>query len=126
MNKPIDEERFGELLAERFPVIAAEADEGVTPSIFLRMGALAKATQGAIREGDRAAVKALFEFVSQVYRHANPDVCNAICVSYLEQLDFDGRRATAINARQLLPTELQNADEDLGAYNLKLFERKKP
>ena len=85
------------------------------------MGTLAHATQMAISAEDVQTVRRHFAFVDELFSSAAPDVENAIYVSYLENLAFDGRQARRIGARGLLPPRLRKALADLEEYLDKLF-----
>ncbi len=117
----IDRERFILLLTERFPDVAATIDDYSRGLLHLEMATLARATQGAIDGGDRDTVRKYFAFVDEVFRDAAPDVANAVNVSYLEHLRFDGRKAGATKARELLTPRLRQALLELEDYLRRLF-----
>ena len=121
MAEPIDAERFIALFFDRFPLIAAGTDVCARGVVHLEMHTFARATQAAIRAEDTATVKTHFAFIGEVFRLANPEVKNAVFVSYLECLSFDGRHGTKIKARQLLTPQLQAGLRELEAYNAELF-----
>ncbi len=56
-----------------------------------------------------------------MFRRASPEVKNALFVSYLERLSFDGRHGKRIKARELLSPQLQVGLRELEAYNAALF-----
>ncbi len=121
MAELIDHERFIALLAERFPDVAASIDDCSHGLLHLEMATLARATQAAIDEGDRDAVGRYFAFVDEVFCDAAPDVKNAVKVSYLENLRFEGRKAGPTRARELLTPRLRQALSELGEYLGRLF-----
>ena len=123
MSDPIDRDRFIALLTERYPAVAADIDECACGRLHLEMGTLARATQVAISDEDTTAVKAYFAFVGEVFRLATPEVKNAVYVSYLECLGFDGRHGKRIKAREMLSPQLQAGLRGLEAYNAELFGR---
>lgn len=125
MAEPIDRERFVAMLTERYPAIADDIDDCARGLLHLEMGALARATQAAISDEDKAAVRAYFAFVSEVFRLATPEVKNAVFVSFLECLSFDGRRGKRIGAREMLSPQLQAGLRGLEEYNTELFRRRK-
>jgi hypothetical protein len=116
----IDRERFIVLLTERFPNVAADIDDCSQGLLHLEMATLARATQRAIDAQDKETVRRHFGFVDELFRDAAPDVENAVNVSYLENLRFEGQKAAATNARELLPPRLQRALVDLEAYLAKI------
>ncbi len=125
MAAPIDRERFIALLGERYPAIAADIDECARGLLHLEMGTLARATQAAISAEDKSAVRGYFAFIGEVFRLATPEVKNAVYVSFLECLSFDGRHGKRIGAREMLSPQLQTGLRDLEEYNTELFRRRK-
>src|SRR4051812_45195912 len=119
----VDREAFLIMLAERYPVIAADHDEGAGGLLHMEMGALARAAQAAISDEDTAAVREHFRFIDEVYCRATPEVKNAVHVSYLERLGFDGRHGKRIKAREMLSPALQAGLRGLEGYNAELFGR---
>ena len=82
--------RFEELLAKRFPSIAAQIDEIERGLLHLEMGAFARPTCNAIDSGDSEEVATHLAFIDQFFVDAPPDLENAIYVSYLKDV-FLGR-----------------------------------
>jgi hypothetical protein len=121
MAKPIDRDRFIALLTERFPEVAAEIDDCSQGLLHLEMATLARATQAAIDNQDRDTVRRHFHFIDEVFQDAAPDVENAVNVSYLEGLRFEGRKAGPTRARELLTPPLRQALVDLEDYLARLF-----
>jgi hypothetical protein len=124
MAKPIDHARFVALLAERYPAVAADIDKCARGLLHLEMHALALAAQAAISDEDKAAVRGYFAFIGEVFRLATPDVRNAVFVSFLECMGFDGRHGKRIGAREMLSPQLQAGLRGLEEYNAELFRRK--
>src|SRR5689334_19074825 len=116
MSARIDHAHFIALLTERFPAVAASVDDCSLGLLHPEMATLARATQAAIDRGDKDTVVAHFAFVHSVFGEAAPDVENAIYVSYLENLQFDGRKSAVANARQLLTPRLSQALQELEAH----------
>ena len=125
-NGTIDHARFMAMLTERFPAIANSIDDCSHGLLHPEMGTLASATQAAIDQCDKATILQHFAFVDEVFRDANAEVENAVYVSYLENLRFDGRTAGPTNARELLPTRLRQALAKLDAHWEKMFPPEKP
>lgn len=124
MGGMIDREAFIDMLTERYPAVAAGIDDCAQGFLHLEMGTLARAVQAAISDEDTAAVRDHFRFIGEVYRRATPEVKNAVHVSYLECLSFDGKHGKRIKARGLLSPELQAGLIGLEAYNAELFGRR--
>jgi hypothetical protein len=125
MGEVIYHERFIELLTERFPAVVADIDDCARGLLHLEMGTLARNTQAAISNEDKSAVKEYFAFIDDVFRCATPDVKNAVFVSFLECLSFDGRHGKRIKARELLSARLQTGLRELEEYNAELFARQR-
>jgi hypothetical protein len=120
MSGSIDRERFVALLHEQFPEVAAQIDDASDGLLHLEMATFSRATQAAIDAQDGETVKRHFRFIDEVFRGAAPDVENAVNVSYLENLRFDGRKAGPTKARGLLPPRLHQALAELEDYLAKL------
>ena len=120
----IDHSRFIAILNQRYPQIVADIDDCSKGLLHCEMGTVARATQAAIDVGDKETVRQHFAFVDEVFRDAAPDVENAIYVSYLENLRFEGRKAGQADARELLTPRLAQALADLEAHWEKLFNSK--
>lgn len=123
MGGMIDREAFIDMLTERYPAVAADIDDCARGLLHLEMGTLARAVQAAISDEDTAAVGDHFRFIGEVYRRATPEVKNAVHVSYLERLSFEGKHGKRIKAREMLSPELKAGLEGLEAYNAELFGR---
>jgi hypothetical protein len=121
MAKMVDRDEFVAMLTERYPDIAADLDECVRGNLHMEMGALAGVAQAAISDEDKTAVREHFQFIDEVYRRATPEVKNAVHVSYLERLSFDGKHGKRIKAREMLSPALQAGLSGLEAYNAELF-----
>jgi hypothetical protein len=117
----IDHAKFVAILTERFPAVVNSIDVCSQGLLHLEMATLARATQAAIDLQDKNTVLQHFAFIDEVFRDANPDVENAVYVSYLENLRFFGQDASAANGRELLPPRLQEALMELEEHWKKLF-----
>ncbi len=116
MSESIDHVQFLALLTRRFPGVAAAMDDCSRGLLHLEMATLARATQAAIDIQDTETVVQHFQFVDELFRSAAPDVENAVNVSYLENLRFEGRKAEPTKARELLTPRLRQALIELEAY----------
>src|SRR5262249_28827747 len=114
--------RFITLLTERFPTVAGDIDDCSQGLLHLEMATLARATQRAIDTQDKETVQQHFRFIDEIYPDATPEVENAVHVSYLENLRFEGRKAGPTKARELLSPRLRQALTDLEAYLGQLFQ----
>jgi hypothetical protein len=123
VSRNIGRERFIALHNEQFPEVAAKIDDISEGLLHLEMATFSRETQAAIDAQDDETVKRHFRIIDEVFRGAAPDVENALNVSYLEDLRFDGWKAGPTQARELLPPRLHQALVDLEEYLAKLYER---
>jgi hypothetical protein len=121
MAERIDHRRFIALLTERFPEVAARIDDCSQGLLHLEMATLARATQAAIDDQDEPTVLRHFQFIDEVLRDAAPEVENAVNVSYLENLRFEGRMAAPTKACELLRPRLRQALAELEEHLARLF-----
>jgi hypothetical protein len=112
----IDHPRFIALLTQQFPDVVASIDVCSQGLLHCEMGTFARATQEAIDAGDKATIQRHFAFIEEVFGIAAPDVKNAVYVSYLENLRFDGRKAGPANATQYLSPRLKQAFAELETH----------
>jgi hypothetical protein len=119
--KTVDHNRFIALFTEWFPEVAATISDCSKGLLHPEMATLARATQAAIDGADEDTVRRHFQFVDDVFQRAAPDVENAVYVSYLENLRFEGRKARATNARELLTPRLRQALAELEAHLERIF-----
>lgn len=116
MTPLFDRDEFIKQLAARFPEVASDVDDCSEGLLHLEMATFARATQAAINDGDTDLVKRYFTFADEIYSGATPDVENAVNVSYLENLHFDGRNPNRAKTRGLLSPRLSNALASLEKY----------
>jgi hypothetical protein len=126
MPGKIDHATFIAMLTEQFPEVAADMDECSAGLLHPEMGTLARAAQAAISAEDVPLVRKHFQFIDEVYRRSTPEVENAVNVSYLESIGFDGRHANRIKARELLSPQLQTALRELEEYLAQIHGIAKP
>jgi hypothetical protein len=112
-------EDFSRMALAEFPELAEEFEEWAE-LLHLKMGAFARITQGAKGEGDWEKYDRCVRLADELFGRTTPDLENALNVSYLEHLDFDGPRGPKAWAR-LTPRlkvgwkEMQQYLEDLAA-----------
>jgi hypothetical protein len=107
------QKRFEELLASRFPAIAAQITEIEQGLLHLEMAAFARATCAAIDRGDLDEVAEHLAFIDELFRDATPNLENAIHVSYLEDVFLWRDEYRYCSARSMLSDPLQAAFVDL-------------
>ena len=116
MAELFDHAGFIARLTQEFPAIAEGIDDCSRGLLHCEMGSLSHATQAAIDAGDRDSVRRHFQFADKILSQATPEVQNAIYVSYLEHLRFEGRKAGATKARELLTPRLRAALREVEAF----------
>jgi len=121
-----DRDKFIAMLKEHWPDVFADIDDGSAGLLHLEMATLARAVQAAISAEDTPLVKKHFKFIDDIFRQSTPEDENAINVSYLENLDFDGRHAKRIKARELLSPQLHVALRELEDYLAQIHGTDKP
>lgn len=110
----IDRAAFVEALRLRFPSAHARIDPKIEGGLLhLEMGAFHQHLLDAIRAGDPGEVSRCFAFADELLQRGTADVTNAVAVSLLEHLQFDGRRTAW--AKRLLTPALARAWSDVHA-----------
>jgi hypothetical protein len=117
----VDEPEFRRLLLMYFPEVAEEIedDEGL---IHLEMSSLERIANCCIKSGDMDYLKKIYEFVGDLGRHekeVDPEIINAINVSFLEGLNFENNNYGE-TAKRLLPPVLLSMWQAQMAHNRKI------
>jgi hypothetical protein len=84
-------EDFSRMALAEFPELAEEFEEW-SELLHLKMGAFARITQGAKGDGDWEKYDRCVRLADELFGHTTPDLENALNVSFLEHLDFEGPR----------------------------------
>ena len=108
-----DEVKFLTKALIMFPFLADDFVE-YEGLLHPQMGAFSLLVQDAIERGDLIFVQRCFSFQEETLKNAKFNLQNAICVSFLENLNFDNPRG--VEARQLLPDLLLEMLIDLEEY----------
>jgi hypothetical protein len=82
--------------------------------LHLQVGALARLAQSAKGTADWDTYGRVMSLADTLWRNPSKDLLNALNVSFLEHLDFDGPRGSA--AWALLSPALQRGWRDMQAY----------
>jgi hypothetical protein len=117
----VDEPEFRRLLLKHFPEVSEEIedDEGL---VHLEMASLERLANCCIKSGDLNYLKRIYEFVGDLGRHqseVDPDVINAIHVSFLEGLNFENKK-NGEKAKTMLPPVLLRMWEAQMEHNRKI------
>lgn len=102
---------FADLLAVRFPEVAASIDEADFGILSHEVDGLKLATRDAIRRGDWPTVSAHLTFVDEVLQTADIALHEAIGVSYLTGLFYGETAVEFAKVRSLMPKRLATALE---------------
>jgi hypothetical protein len=81
-------EQFLAELGVEFPEVVAQIRPDESGLLHCEVGAFRRATEMALDSGRLWAAERYFTFVERVLRQAEPDLRNALEVSYLEDLAF--------------------------------------
>ncbi|MBL8734275.1 MAG: hypothetical protein JNN13_18005 [Planctomycetes bacterium] len=112
---------FIDALRAQFPAAAAEIDPDIECGLLhLEVGAFCRHAEDAIRAGDAAAVRDCFRFAEWLLQHGDDAVVNAVNVSFLEHLLFEGRKTAW--AKSLMPPALARAWQEMQDYMRQLRE----
>jgi hypothetical protein len=98
----INHAKFMSMLGSEFPEVVAGIREDEKGLLHLEMGAFRRIVEEAIDAGRLWAAEKYFRFVDRVYSEADPDVANAIEVSFLEDFalgEFTLARHEAVKRR---------------------------
>ena len=113
----MNEASFCELALNAFPSLREDFEEW-DGLIHLQIAELADFTQRAIKDGSFETVSKCFQIATVALLEGNKALRNAICVSYLEHLDF--RSEAGKQAKKLMPDVLNQRRNDLLDYNEQL------
>jgi hypothetical protein len=91
------------------PEVSARIQEDDFGILHLEMGAIKLATKDAIRRYEFHTVRRHFSFISYLFEHADNELYDAILISYLEPLFIGEFASEYLNARSLLPANLEDA-----------------
>jgi len=106
-------EDFSRKALAEFPELAEDFEEWAE-LLHLKMGAFARITQAAMGEGDWEKYDRCVRLVDELLGRTSPDLENALNVSYLEHLDFDGPRGP--EAWDPLTSQLQAGWQEMRQY----------
>src|ERR1035438_4870466 len=105
----ISHDEFISMLGSEFPEVVAEIEEERKGLLHCEMGAFRRMVEEAIDNGSLWAAEKYFHFVERVLNEADPDVRNAIEVSFLEDFalgEFTEARHEAVRRR--MPQHLRD------------------
>jgi hypothetical protein len=83
---PVNREEFLSRLLAQFPEVFAEIKPSEKDLLHCEVAAFRLATENAMDTGHHWAAELHFRFVEQLLKEANPELRNALEISYLEDL----------------------------------------
>jgi hypothetical protein len=107
-------ESFPAMVLREFPQLGEEFEEDIGLP-YVQMGALARLIQTAKGAGDWSTYGRAALLADRLWGNADAGLRNALNVSLLEHIDFDGPRGA--EAWSLLSVRLQRAWHAMAAYN---------
>jgi hypothetical protein len=119
----MDESAFCKLVLSEFPSLREDFEEW-KGLIHLQVSEFTRFTQNAVEEGPLGTVSKCFQVATVALLEGDKSLRNAIYVSYLEHLDF--RSEAGKQAKQLMPSELEQARLDILDYDERLLGQKRP
>ena len=105
----IDREQFLTALYLRFPLIAAKIGDIEHGLLHPEMAVVSQATRDAIAADDWQQVAEQIEFIDQIFARDTEAICNAVYVSYLENVLLGETTPKFLRARTLLTPKLLQA-----------------
>lgn len=111
---------FIEGVKDRFPESFKEMKDVEDGLLHIDMGDFARTTESAIIEGNTELFQTHFTFISELFSKADPDLKNAIYVSYLENVFLFHTKQKFLDARKMLPMNLSKALVELEVHFEKL------
>lgn len=114
---------FVRLALEAFPVLGDEFEdaEGL---LHLQMHAFQRLTERAARSGDWDLFRRCVHLATELWQRPAPDLYNALNVSFLEHLNFEGPHGA--EAWMRMTSDLKQGWEAMERYNRELLERGTP
>ena len=91
MIQPYSADDFRRLALERFPELREEFED-YAGLLHLQMAAFARHTQQAKGDADWDTYEKCIALADELWQRPSHDLLNALNVSFLENLDFDGPR----------------------------------
>lgn len=110
---PYTADYFWRMVLEQFPELREDfaEDEGL---LHLQMGSFARRTQQAKGEADWDTYKRCVALAAELWKRPDSPLLNALNVSFLEHIDFNGPRGPI--AWGYLSLELRRAWQDMQRY----------
>ena len=107
-------------LVQTFPDLKEEIEEW-NGLLHVQMGVFARITQEAVEYGDISKIDQCFALAHRMFHDADPELKNALYVSYLENLDFNSPNGQL--ARTRMSNLLKAGYKEINDYLDKLFEK---
>jgi hypothetical protein len=92
--------------------------------LHLEMDVFYRFAQAAIDDGNRETTLKAFQFAERILRHGNPDLVNAVTVSFLETLNLEDGKKARRWAKGLMPALVARQREAILEHNRELQARR--
>jgi len=113
-SAPLDASRVFTGLIEQFPSLEADLlDEDYRFSIHLQVGCWATYANHCVAGGNLEEVRKVIDYFQQTVVRVGPATENALYVSFLEHLEFDGATLNAKKARSMFSPAYQHIWQEL-------------
>jgi hypothetical protein len=104
-----------------FPHLTADLyDDIVDGLLHCQIAVLASYAQSVIDGGDEKLWRKVSQTFMELWRQCDPDVTNALNVSFLENINFTDGRKKRSWAYVAMPAQMRSAWDAMEAYNRKL------
>lgn len=110
---PYSHADFARMLCGEFPDLRQEVEDQ-DGLLHLEMAVFARHTRAAIEGADWSTLKRCVHLAHELWQRADPELSNALNVSYLEHLEFNGPNGEAAWSR--FTRELQQGWKEMQAY----------
>jgi hypothetical protein len=116
-----DSNRIIQYIESVFPHLTAELrDDLVNGLLHCQIAVLSRYAQDVIDRGDEKSWRQITQLFAEIWRQCDPDVTNALNVSFLESLNFTDGRKKRSWAYAAMPAQMKTAWDAMEEYNRKL------
>jgi hypothetical protein len=122
-EEPFTRAEFARLALVEFPQLREEFDE-YPDLLHLQMHALERLAEGALKGRDWMLYRRIMLFADRLWQRPDPDLLNALNVSFLEHLEFNG--PDGARAWGYLSSGLQEGWRAMATYMAQLAEAARP
>lgn len=104
-----------------FPAIAGELhEETIEGLLHCQIGQFSRFAQATIDKQDRDSFRRICDLFVELFDDAEPQLENALNVSFLEHLDFSDRDISRSWGYRFMPTTMRQAFDEMADYSRKI------